>query len=76
MAFLVLGAGYTGERVAARLLAAGETVHVTARDPARLAHLHGALPHRLDVADPASLEALAGVAGAQNEKCHARSLRH
>ncbi|WP_373045807.1 NAD-dependent epimerase/dehydratase family protein [Vulgatibacter sp.] len=59
MAFLVLGAGFTGQRVAARLLAAGETVHVTTRDPARLAALPGARIHRLDVADPGSLWALA-----------------
>lgn len=59
MDFLVLGAGYTGERVAARLLAEGGTVHVTTRDPARLSHLAGARVHRLDVTDPASLAAVA-----------------
>lgn len=59
MNFLVLGAGHTGARVAARLLQAGATVHATARDPARLAHLEGAHLHRVDVEDPASLRALA-----------------
>ncbi len=59
MDFLVLGAGYTGARVAARLLAAGDTVHVTARVPARLAGLAGAHAHRLDLAEPDSLQALA-----------------
>jgi len=34
---LILGCGYTGRRVAARLLARGETVWATTRDPSRLA---------------------------------------
>lgn len=39
---LICGCGYLGERVARRLLADGERVTVTTRDPARLAHLEGA----------------------------------
>ena len=58
----ILGAGYTGARVARLLLAAGHEIHVTARDPARLADLaaSGAAVHRLDALDPAP--ALAAVA--------------
>lgn len=37
--FLILGCGYTGERVAARLAARGERVTVTTRHPEKLAHL-------------------------------------
>lgn len=49
----ILGAGYTGARVARLLLAAGQEVHATARDPARLADLAaaGARVHPLDVDD-------------------------
>jgi len=61
MDFLVLGAGYTGARVARRLLDAGGTVYATARDPARLAGLPGVHALRLDVGDPDSLAALADV---------------
>lgn len=60
MDFLVLGAGYTGERVARLLLAGGHRVHVTARDPDRLAaRLPGAVVHRLDLDAPADLLAVA-----------------
>jgi nucleoside-diphosphate-sugar epimerase len=52
--FWILGAGYTGARVARTLAAAGHEVHVTARDPARLADLAaaGVGVHRLEVLDP------------------------
>jgi len=59
MVFLVLGAGYTGARVAAALLARGATVHVTTRTPGRPGLPRGAVVHRADAADPAGLRALA-----------------
>ncbi len=40
--FLILGCGYTGARVAARLLARGERVIAASRDPGKLKHLSGA----------------------------------
>lgn len=58
MAFLILGAGYTGARVARLLALAGEEVHATVRDPSRLA-IPGVIVHRLDLEDPGSLAALA-----------------
>jgi nucleoside-diphosphate-sugar epimerase len=61
MAFLVLGCGYTGERVARRLLERGARVHATTRDPARLAHLaeRGALVSPLEISNPGSIAELA-----------------
>jgi nucleoside-diphosphate-sugar epimerase len=60
---LILGCGYTGARVARLLLARGVAVHVTARDPATLAGIAsaGAIPHALDVGDPAHLARLAAL---------------
>lgn len=61
----VFGAtGYTGRKIAARLVAAGLTPQLAARHPGRLdalnAELGGACPTRVaDVADPASLAAMA-----------------
>lgn len=57
---LVLGAGFTGARVARRLLAEGHEVHLTCRDPSRLAGLAaaGAHVHRLDLASAADAAAL------------------
>lgn len=52
--FAILGCGYTGERVARRLLSRGLPVLATSRHPERL-RLPGARLLRLDLADPASL---------------------
>lgn len=66
MTFLILGAGYTGQRVARLLLREGHEVHVTSRSPEGLGVLQatgspGSLHlHRLDSADPASIRTLAG----------------
>jgi len=67
-AFLVVGCGYAGTRVARRLLSQGERVHVTSRKTALLASVasHGAVAHRLDTGDERSLldfERLAGELG-------------
>jgi len=58
--FLILGCGYTGERVARRLLDRGERVHASTREPARLEHLaaRGAVTANLDLAKPGSREEL------------------
>lgn len=61
MSFLVLGAGYTGARVAAALAGAGQEVFATSRDPARLEGLPGVRALRLDAGDPESVRALAQV---------------
>jgi len=51
---LIVGCGYLGRRVAARLLARGEAVHGTTRDPAKAERLSsiGIGPVILDVLDP------------------------
>jgi len=51
---VVLGCGFTGERVARRLLARGVEVLATSREPGRLGHLveQGAALLRLDLLDP------------------------
>jgi nucleoside-diphosphate-sugar epimerase len=53
---LILGCGYTGRRVAMRLLARGFEVTATSRDPAALG-LPGARVLLLDAADPATWDA-------------------
>lgn len=54
MNFLILGCGFTGRRVAARLATAGHAVWATSRHPARLV-LPGVRCLRLDLDDPSSL---------------------
>jgi nucleoside-diphosphate-sugar epimerase len=58
MTFAILGCGYTGVRVAGRLLAKGHQVIATTRTPARLAGLaaRGALILEVDVETPANLK--------------------
>lgn len=57
---LILGCGYTGERVARALLAQKVAVTATSRNPEKLAELaeQGAKLYRLDLADPATLDGL------------------
>jgi nucleoside-diphosphate-sugar epimerase len=55
--FALLGCGYTGERVARRLLARGLPVLATSRQPERL-RLPGARLLRVDLNDPVTLEDL------------------
>ncbi|HZZ85901.1 MAG TPA: hypothetical protein VFE30_15305 [Anaeromyxobacteraceae bacterium] len=59
-AFLLVGCGYVGQRVARRLLSQGEQVHATSRDPAALGAVaaHGAVTHALDLGDERSLDDL------------------
>jgi nucleoside-diphosphate-sugar epimerase len=59
-ACLILGCGYVGTRVARRLLARGEQVHATSRDPATLAPVavRGGVTHWLDTSDARSVDAL------------------
>lgn len=65
MRFLILGAGYTGQRVAALLLREGHEVHVTSRHPEALGVLQptgssGSLHlYRLESTDPESIRSLA-----------------
>lgn len=65
MRFLILGTGYTGQRVARLLLREGHEVHVTSRSPEGLGVLQatgssGSLHlYRLDSTDPASIHSLA-----------------
>ena len=54
---VILGCGYTGTRVARRLLASGHEVVVTARDTAHLQSL-GATAIAVDVLRPESLQPL------------------
>jgi nucleoside-diphosphate-sugar epimerase len=56
----IIGCGYTGRRVARRLLAAGAPVTATTRDPGALRDLAalGAKVLRLDAGEPGSLEVL------------------
>lgn len=58
--FLILGCGYTGERVARRLLDRGACVHATTRNPDRLARLarRHALVSALEVSAQGSVEEL------------------
>ena len=58
---LLLGCGYTGQRVARILLARGEEVIATTRRPEQLEELRrlGADVRRLELDEPATLEALA-----------------
>jgi len=58
---LILGCGYTGRRVAARLAAQGHRVVATARETEALRHVEGISAMGLDVRDPRSLRALAAV---------------
>ncbi len=60
---LILGCGYTGTRVARRVLSAGLPLTATGRDLARLEDLRaaGARLYRLDVWEPRTLESLAEV---------------
>lgn len=62
--FLVLGCGYTGKRVARRLLSRGERVLVTAHGADGLVELRrlGARVQLLEAADERSLRGLAGAA--------------
>lgn len=57
---LILGCGYTGRRVAQRLLARGIDVVATTRTPGALADLAeaGVRVHRLDLHEPATLSGL------------------
>jgi nucleoside-diphosphate-sugar epimerase len=59
-AFLVLGCGYTGRRVAQRLAARGACVFATTRDPLELS-LPGVRVLRVDSGEPWSLRALGAV---------------
>jgi nucleoside-diphosphate-sugar epimerase len=61
---VILGAGYTGARVAERLVARGTRVLATAREEAPLARVaaSGADVVQVDAAEPSSLRALAAVA--------------
>jgi nucleoside-diphosphate-sugar epimerase len=63
-AFLILGCGYVGTRVARRLLARGAQVHATSRDPATLGAVaaRGAVTHRFDTSEACSVDGLAGLA--------------
>ena len=65
---LILGCGYTGRRLARRLVDAGHEVTGTARSPEGLDAVEstGARPLRLDVADP---ESVAGLQSAAPEAC-------
>lgn len=65
---LILGGGYTGERVARQLLAQGAYVTITSRTPEKLAHLIplGAKLYRLDLADWATLYNLTKIAPESN----------
>jgi len=58
--YLILGCGYTGRRVAARLLRTGAHVIATTRDPATLDDLDalGCEVVQLDVLEAGSLEAV------------------
>jgi len=62
MEILICGCGYTGARVARRLLERGARVLATTREPERLKGLAaaGAAVQRLDVSEPATLDALGG----------------
>jgi nucleoside-diphosphate-sugar epimerase len=63
---LIVGCGYVGARVAARLLRRGLPVHVTATQAEGLARLagKGARPLRVDVRDPAQVARLAALVAA------------
>jgi nucleoside-diphosphate-sugar epimerase len=65
MEVLILGCGFTGRRVAERLLRRGVRVTATTRNPAGLARLAaaGAKIYRLEVCEPDTLEGLRGVIG-------------
>ena len=58
MNVVILGCGYTGERVARRFLNRGASVTVTTRHPARLLHLEqrGAVVRTLDLTEPRPVE--------------------
>ncbi len=58
---LILGCGFTGERVARTLLSRGVSVKATSRDPRRLASLKslGAAIRRMDVLEPETLVKIA-----------------
>jgi nucleoside-diphosphate-sugar epimerase len=60
---LILGCGYTGERVAQKLLAQGIKVLATSREPGKLSYLAeaGVQLYRLDFADPMTLDGLAEI---------------
>jgi nucleoside-diphosphate-sugar epimerase len=60
---LIVGCGYLGRRVGRQLAGRGETVFVTARNPARVGDLsaRGVVPVIVDVLDPASLARLPAV---------------
>lgn len=56
--WLIIGCGYTGERLARRLVGSGADLTITRRDPDALAELAdklGARGARVDLADPATL---------------------
>ena len=55
MTAVILGCGYTGERVARRMAARGARVICTSRDPERLSHVESVEPVRLELPDAASL---------------------
>jgi len=61
--FLILGCGYTGERVARRLLDRGEVVAATTRESARLRQLasRGAKVTQLDLGEADSSAKLARI---------------
>jgi nucleoside-diphosphate-sugar epimerase len=56
MTVVILGCGYTGERVARRMVERGANVICTSRDAARLSHLHSVQLVSLDVSEPFSLD--------------------
>lgn len=56
MTVVILGCGYTGERVARRMLERGAHVICTSRDATRLSHLHGVQLVSLDVSKPFTLD--------------------